>query len=157
MGRHRESVVLKLLNGTAQHDPKQMRDDTKVAPKDPKPLLPPWEKLDADEQQVYDFCCNEFVLPMVHGRPDGMLIASLAKQVVLREKALAKLKEYGPVMRDPGTGKPKLQPYFQAYKVHDEAVRRLMFECGFSPLGRLKHAPPMGSSLGGPTDWDAID
>jgi hypothetical protein len=157
VGRQRGSVVLKLLNGSAEHDPKLLRDDTAVAPKDPKPMLPPWEKLDPDEQIVYDFCCKEFVLPMVHGRPDGMLIASLAKQVVLREKALSKLKEYGPVMRHPGNNKPLLQPYFTAYKVHDEAVRRLMFECGFSPLGRLKHAPPMGASLGAPTDWDSID
>ena len=154
----RVSTVLKLLNGTAQHDPQKLRDDSKVSPRDPVPKLPPWEKLDADEQRVYDFLCKEFLIPIVHGRPDGLLIATLARQIVLRDKAFAKLKEFGPVMKHPKSGKPSLQPYFQAAKVHDETVRRIMFELGFSPIGRLKHAPPMGSGgPNGPSSWDAID
>jgi hypothetical protein len=154
----RTSTVLKILNGSARKDPGKLRDDSKVTPRDKTPLLPPWEHLDDDEQQVYDFCCREFLLPMVHGRPDGMMIATLARSVVLRDKAFAKLKQFGPVMKHPQSGKPGLQPYFQAYKVHDEAVRRLMFELGFSPIGRLKHAPPMSGSAGNAASaWDEID
>ena len=156
--RRHSSTVLKLLNGSADHDPKNFRDDSAVAPKDKTPLLPPWEHLDSDEQAVFDFVCKEFLLPLVHGRPDGMMIATLARAVVLRDKAFAKLKEFGPVMKHPKSGKPALQPYFQAYKVHDEAVRRMMFELGFSPIGRLKHAPPMSGNVpGAPSSWDEID
>jgi len=155
----RTSTVLKLLNGSAAHDPKKLRDDSRVQPKDPRPLLPPWEKLDPQEREIFDFLCREFLLPLVHGRPDGMLIASLARTIIMRDKAYAKLKEFGPLMKHPKSGKPGLQPYFQAYKTHDEAVRRMMFELGFSPIGRLKHAPPMssGGTPGAPSSWDEID
>ena len=157
-GGARTSTVLKLLNGSARINPGKLRDDSKVTPRDKTPLLPPWEKLDAEEQQIYDFCCREFLLPMVHGRPDGLMIANLARSIVLRDKAFAKLKAKGPLMRSP-QGRPSLQPYFRAYKVHDEAVRRIMFELGFSPLGRLKHAPPMSGSPPGsaPSGWEEID
>ena len=157
MAGTRTSTVLKLLNGSARTNPGKLRDDSRVTPKDKTPLLPPWEKLDAEEREVYDFCCREFLLPLVHGRPDGMMIATLARSVVLRDKAFAKLKQYGPVMKHPKSGKPGLQPYFQAYKVHDEAVRRIMFELGFSPIGRLKHAPPMSESGSGESAWSEID
>jgi phage terminase small subunit len=157
MGRHRSSAVLKLLNGTARHDASKVRDDAAVRPKDRTPFLPPWEVLDDDEKRVYDFLVAEFVLPAVHGRPDGIMIATLARQIVMRDKSFAKLKEFGPVMRHPKSTKPILQPYFYAYKAHDEAVRKLMFELGFSPLGRLKHAPPMSGSVPSASSWDDID
>ena len=156
----RTSTVLKLLNGSAQNDPAKLRDDSRVAPKDKTPLLPPWEKLDPDEQKIYDFLCREFLLPMVHGRPDGLLIATLARTLALRDAAFAKLKKHGPLMRHPKSRKPGLQPYFHAYKVHDEAARRIMFELGFSPIGRLKHAPPMSGPPTGATagsEWSEID
>jgi len=157
MGRHQSSAVLKLLNGSAQHDSGLVRDDVRVRPKDKTPHLPPWEKLTADEQTVFDYLVKEFVMPAVHGRPDGIMIAALAREIVQSERSLAKLKEFGPVMKHPKTGKPGLQPYFYSYHKHNEAVRKLMFELGFSPLGRLKHAPPMGSSPSGASLWDDID
>lgn len=145
MGRHGSSAVLKILNGSAGQNPGRVKDTARVAPPDKVPALPPWVKLDARERVVFDWLCKELLLGSVHGRPDGLLIVSLAQMIVLRDKAFANVKRYGPI-----------RPHFAAFKMYDEAFRKMMFDLGFSPLGRMKHAPAMNSGTGPATDWDAV-
>jgi hypothetical protein len=137
--------VLKILNGSARTNPGKVRDDARVVPTDKVPALPPWEVLDAKERVVFDWLCAEFLLGFVHGRPDGLLIAILAQTIVLRDLAHKKMK-------NPRANKS----HFGEYKRHDEAVRKLMFELGFSPIGRMRHAPLMSGSVGAKTEWDSL-
>jgi hypothetical protein len=156
MAAPRTATVLKILKGSAQKNPDRMRDESKVTPKG-APILPPWAAMSDEQQRVYDWLLAEFVLPGVHGRPDGMLIHHLAELIVLRDKAMAKLAEFGPVMKHPTSGRPMLQPYHNAATIYNDQVKRLMNELGFSPTGRLKFAPPVSGGLGAPASWDEID
>jgi phage terminase small subunit len=156
MANHRTATVLKILKGTAQRDPKSMRDESKVTPKG-APELPPWVEMSADVRAVYDWLVREFVLPGVHGRPDGLLIHHLAELIVMRNRSMAKLQEFGPVMKHPQSGRPMLQPYHTAATTYTDQVKRYMGELGFTPSGRLKFAPPASGPLGAPASWDEID
>ena len=155
----RKPLVLRLLNGSAAHNPSRVRDETRVAPRDPKPALPPGA-LDAVAQPVrerYRWLCAEFLLPLTHGRPDGLVILHLAETMIQCEVAAGKVAEHGQLMRHPKSGKPGLQPYFSAWMALNESVRKQMSELGFTPNSRLRHAPPGGLSAPSPAGWDEID
>ena len=150
----RSSTVLKLLNGSGAHNANRTPDVAAVAPKDKTPQLPPWETLDADEREIFDYLVAEFLVPIVHGKPDGLMIAALAREIVMRDKVLAKAKRAGPTLK---VGKRTyIHPLLIAYRKHDEAVRRMMFELGFSPLGRLRHSPPMKHGGAKASEWDGV-
>jgi hypothetical protein len=159
MPAHRTSAVLKLLSGSAAHNPGRYRDESKVSPRDPRPALPPGA-LDAVPQAVrdrYRWLIAEFCLPVAHGRPDGLAILTLAETMVERDKSAAKVAEHGQLMKHPRTGKPMVQPYFSALMQLNESVRRQMNELGFTPTSRLRHAPPGAPTMSDPAGWDGID
>jgi len=159
MGRPRESVVLKLLNGSAQRNPGRLRDDSKVAPKDRTPALPDGllEAVPHAVRDRYRWLVKEFVLPVAHGRPDGIAILTLTQTMIDRDVAAAKVAEFGQVMKHPRTNKPMVQPYFTTLMMLNESVRRQMNELGFTPASRLRHAPPGAPGAPDPSGWDEID
>jgi hypothetical protein len=159
MAAHRTSNIIKLLNGSLAHDPQRYRDEKMIAPRDPKPALPPGV-LEAVPQEVrdrYRWLCREHCLPTVHGKPDGIAILRLAETQVARDVAAAKVAQYGTVMKHPRTGKPMQQPYFQVMVALNESCRRQENELGFTAASRLRHAPPGVPTPSESEGWDAVD
>ena len=154
----RSAVVLKILNGSAQHDAKKAKDERKIAPRRP-PRIPPWAALQSPEVKVaYDYLMEEFVIEGIHGSPDGMLMQTLAEAFVLRARAMEKLMQFGPVMKHPSSQKPELQPYFYAVARYNEQILQIMKQLGFTPVSRMKLAPPLKDGpLGLPATWDEIE
>lgn len=155
MGRPRTATILKLHTGSARHDPAKARDDNATNPGGIPEALP-WLGMDTEEQMVFDWLCRYCTLKSVHAHADSLLISKLAKQIVASHKIDATLRQYGPVMKSPTTGKPELMPYFHAAKNLTEQIRNLMSEMGFTPISRLKFAPPLKDGLPDAKSWDDI-
>lgn len=157
MGRPRTATVVKLLTGTTQRHPELIRDETVTHPGG-TPQAYPWLDLSTEEQSVFDWLVANATLKQVHARADSLLIAKLAKVIVQSMKAERKLAEFGPIMKNPRTTKPELQPYYYAVRQMNTQIRQLMSELGMTPIARLRFAPPMPTSSGpNASSWGDID
>jgi P27 family predicted phage terminase small subunit len=152
----KSATILKILNGSVDTDKARARDDQKVTPRG-KPKRPGWAKLSKEEAEIFDYLMDEFVLPGVHGSPDGALMVELARTWVAYNKAMQKVSDFGMVMKQPESGKPVLQPYFRASQTLYDRMRRIMNDLGFTPVSRLRLAPPLTGRENGPSNWDEID
>jgi len=155
MGRPRTSNVLKLLHGTAQRNPQRLRDEASVTPRG-KPVLPPWIVLSAEAKEIFDWLMEHAIVPGVHARPDGVMLAMLAKEFCIDNKAMNSIEGVGVLMRDKA-GQPCTQPYWRVHRDASDKIVKLMNELGISPQGRLRLAPP---KAGGPLNvasWDDLD
>lgn len=156
VGRPRTATILKLHSGAARHDPAKLRDDAAVNPGG-IPEAMPWLGLDTDEERCFEWLCRHCVLKSVHSHSDSLLIAKLAKEIVASIKVEKTLRDYGPVMKHPKSGRPELQPYFYAAIKFNEQIRALMSELGFTPIARMKFAPDVKGDLPDARSWDDID
>lgn len=157
---HHKSQVLKVLNGSLAHNPGRYRDESKVAPRDPTPALPPGALAAAQPavRDRYRWLISEFCLRGAHGRPDGLAILRLAETQVARDEAAAKVAEQGQLMRHPINGKQMLTPNFSALMQLNESVRRQENELGFSATARLRFAPPGKPGTDNDSaEWSSID
>jgi phage terminase small subunit len=85
------------------------------------------------------------------------MIVELAKTWAAYNKAMQKVADFGMVMKQPGSGKPVLQPYFSASQTLYSRMRHIMNDLGFTPTSRLRLAPPLTGRENGPSSWDEID
>jgi P27 family predicted phage terminase small subunit len=152
----RKATVLKILNGSAAHNPSRQRNDAAVRTPG-KPEILTWMDLNDDERRVFQFLMDNGMLPAIHTKVDSMQICALCRTIVQRDAAAAKVQQFGQVMKHPQSGKPITQPYFQTWMQLNESVRRMMSELSLTPQGRMRHAPPAAGDLKEPTSWDEIE
>lgn len=154
MPARRTATVLKILNGSAAHNPSYVRDDLPVKGKLTEP--PPFITLNEDERRTFDWLVKEGAVPRVHGAIDSLTVAHAARISVRLERCLAKVTEYGEVMKVKQT--LRVQPYAYQARVLTDQLRSLLGDSGMTLAGRLKNAPPAGTL--GPSSipsWDEID
>jgi Phage terminase, small subunit len=157
MPAKRTSVVLKLLNGSAQRNAARLRDDAKVTPPGRLDSLPSHIRLTSEEKAVFDWYVEHGALPTVHRPTDAALLAAVARCTVALEATHAKNIEFGMVMRSPSSGMPKISPFGHLERKLTAELRGLLAELGMTPAGRLRIAPPMDGGQRESTSWDSID
>lgn len=138
------------MKGSARSN--SIRDETKVTPADPTPVPPPFLRLTPEETEVFNWLVAEFAVRGVHGRPDGLLIARLARRLGRLAALDEKFARLGPVVRG-ASGSVQRSPFYLSLLDEEIELRRLMSELGFSPVGRLKLAPPMQSARADVAGW----
>jgi len=153
-GRPRTATVLKILEGTAR--PERRRDESAVVPSG-KPELPRFITLDADEREVYEWMVASFANVLIHGRPDGAMIAACAKKFVFVQRIEKKVTEFGAVVKDPKTGRPMRSPFEKVHAESSYELRRMMAELGFTPVSRLRFAPQVKGKGPEMQTWDKFD
>jgi len=159
---HRSSAALKILSGTAAHDARNTRDDEAVVPKRGKPERPAWAQFTPREQIMFDWIMNEYVIPGIYGKPDGALIVELAKvwaayRDMMDECQNGRMSERTTVINGVRTTRDVLSQEFIASCKLFEKWMKLMTTLGFTPMSRLKLAPPLDKNKNGPSKWNEID
>jgi hypothetical protein len=129
------------------------RDDAQVKPRG-RPERPAWAEFTEREGVMFDYIMAEFVLPAVHGAPDGAMIVELAKVWSAYRDAMDEVSRSGVVVQI--NGKPVQSPYFVASIPLYDRMHKLMAVMGFTPVSRLRLAPPMGGGKGA-SSWDHVD
>jgi hypothetical protein len=157
MPAHRTPVTLKLLNGSAYTNPGRLRDDRKITPPGRLEEPPPHIELTPAERKIFDWYVKHGALANVHRPTDAGLLAALARCEALLEQNRKKIVEFGPMMRNPATGSPKIAPMFHIERKLVAEQRGLLGDLGMSLAGRLQHAPPFDGRGGDSTSWDSID
>jgi hypothetical protein len=158
MSKPRSATILKIIKGTARRDRK--RDDASVA-LGGTPVALDFVPLSDKERAVFDWIVANGLLPSVHSKMESLLIAKLAKLIVVHNEAEAKLvieSQHRLVIRT-GQNSYKLSPYLRISFDALERIRLLMSELGLTPSARLRFAKPMSESTtakGDADDWGNV-
>jgi phage terminase small subunit len=158
----RTSAALKVLNGTIAVNSSRARDEEAVVPKRGRPERPAWARFTPREQEMFDWIMAEYVIPGIYGKPDGALIVELAK-VWSAYRDMTDACNGGVVserisrVHGEQVTRDILSPEFIASSKLFERWIKLMTVLGFTPVARMKLAPPLDKNKNGPSKWNQID
>lgn len=155
MGAPRTATLHKILAGTIK--PYKRRDDEAPVgiPAWSTPLL--GEPTEAERVAFAELLA---VLPALHvGAKDGHAIAMTARLYARVREYDAKLREFGPLMRAPGTDPPILQPspYVSLARRARAELMEWLKQLGCTPLARLRLAQPIEAKPSSADEWAALD
>jgi hypothetical protein len=143
-GRPRTATILKLLSGSAQHNPQRLRDDAAIKPPG-QPSNVAWFALNKEERRIFQWLRANALLRTVHSRADSLLLAKLATTINVSLMLEARMED---------TNASSYGSDFRRWRQCIDLGMRLMSELCLTPSMRLKLAPPLPRTRG--SGWDDI-